>query len=308
MFPSYAGQHSHAVAFLCLRRGVSQLCAVPEEHRRFSLPTQRCFRVKEEVKTTGALFSAYAEVFLWIESLCAPGVPFLCLRRGVSDRYGRSAFVNCFSLPTQRCFYLRRRRSLGRQLFSAYAEVFQRGLRLARAASAFLCLRRGVSPGLASSLPIGAFSLPTQRCFLFASAEIFILRLFSAYAEVFPSSQPLSRFVSPFLCLRRGVSAAVNLNGDFISFSLPTQRCFCKDPPLCSSRSLFSAYAEVFPRRRARGVRRCTFLCLRRGVSVRCPHPPIQRDFSLPTQRCFPLPPFFLRFPKTFLCLRRGVS
>ena len=91
---------------------------------------------------------------------------------------------------------------------------------------------------------------------------------------------------------------------------------------------LFSAYAEVFPRRRARGVRRCTFLCLRRGVSVRCPHPPIQRDFSLPTQRCFWIPvgkglldtlfsayaevfPFYSqskRAPPPFLCLRRGVS
>ena len=152
---------------------------------------------------------------------------FLCLRRGVSHFRKVSAYIETFSLPTQRCFF-------GGRLADPDAE-------------AFLCLRRGVSHPQAPAARPCLFSLPTQRCFLFASAEIFILRLFSAYAEVFPSSQPLSRFVSPFLCLRRGVSAAVNLNGDFISFSLPTQRCFWMSRIPKKARSLFSAYAEVFP-------------------------------------------------------------
>ena len=53
------------------------------------------------------------------------------------------------------------------------------------------------------------------------------MRLFSAYAEVFPLSTVSGRTES--------------------NFSLPTQRCFrvraAKIPP----HSLFSAYAEVFP-------------------------------------------------------------
>ena len=111
-----------------------------------------------------------------------------------------------------------------------------------------------------------------------------------------------------FLCLRRGVSIIVYFCPLFCPFSLPTQRCFRNGlwPRACWS--LFSAYAEVFPR-----------LCLREVG---------QCSFSLPTQRCFRdrvrWDTVFALFsayaevfrpdlpqapdPQAFLCLRRGVS
>ena len=53
-----------SLAFLCLRRGVSD----PEIDRAgtviFSLPTQRCFHLRGRPAASLSLFSAYAEVFL----------------------------------------------------------------------------------------------------------------------------------------------------------------------------------------------------------------------------------------------------
>ena len=91
-------------AFLCLRRGVSEgdrNCRVP---RRFSLPTQRCFRLGPFLRVLKATF--------------------LCLRRGVSAQEGLSGGSPSFSLPTQRCFSVISSPDSSYVLFSAYAEVF----------------------------------------------------------------------------------------------------------------------------------------------------------------------------------------
>ena len=94
------------------------------------------------------------------------------------------------------------------------------------------------------------------------------MRLFSAYAEVFPSAAGLWLLWGAFLCLRRGVSDG-RFSGYFCGyFSLPTQRCFQADDLLKSELELFSAYAEVFLKKPS-GVRFSrAFLCLRRGVSL----------------------------------------
>ena len=70
----------------------------------------------------------------------------------------------------------------------------------------FLCLRRGVSYVKAQAQDILDFSLPTQRCFLSATAQLQQHPLFSAYAEVFLAIKSRQADVIPFLCLRRGVS------------------------------------------------------------------------------------------------------
>ena len=92
------------LAFLCLRRGVSRLAWEDDSKVSFSLPTQRCFLIRNPIQTAKLLFSAYAEVFPSCADRSSGGCPFLCLRRGVSDlrRWGPEG--GDFSLPTQRCF------------------------------------------------------------------------------------------------------------------------------------------------------------------------------------------------------------
>ena len=155
-----------------------------------------------------------------------------------------------------------------------------------------------------------AFSLPTQRCFPIRSPD---------------SASPFT-----FLCLRRGVSALLDVYREGTRlfsayaevfprgcsqrmaptcFSLPTQRCFCLSPMKSDQRYLFSAYAEVFPlnpRWRTEGP---AFLCLRRGVSFDIAFILLWKYcFSLPTQRCFLTGGELDSTTRTFLCLRRGVS
>ena len=152
----------------------------------FSLPTQRCFLFTRKVNERRRLFSAYAEVFLPRAQKRPVPHPFLCLRRGVSQA--------------------RIQRQLTPQLFSAYAEVFLRFQFSSVGSLAFLCLRRGVSEPDRSLHDDADFSLPTQRCFPDIKQLFLQPILFSAYAEMFPSTQSEQSDVWAFLCLHRGVS------------------------------------------------------------------------------------------------------
>ena len=131
------------------------------------------------------------------------------------------------------------------------------------------------------------FSLPTQRCFSRLKAGKPMSYLFSAYAEVFPIYRASAGRRSAFLCLRRGVSTMYRKNDSFGDFSLPTQRCFSSTRSARGAKTLFSAYAEVFPYTDLKAKVKEAFLCLRRGVSPSRPHGCGARRFSLPTQRCF---------------------
>ena len=73
---------------------------------------------------------------------------------------------------------------------------------------------------------MSAFSLPTQRCFSPPSRNSCGVSLFSAYAEVFPTTKIGQTDAGAFLCLRRGVSPAGACVFSVSLFSLPTQRCF----------------------------------------------------------------------------------
>ena len=84
VFPNPNGLFSQPHAFLCLRRGVSELGSILENLELFSLPTQRCFLFTRKVNERRRLFSAYAEVFLPRAQKRPVPHPFLCLRRGVS--------------------------------------------------------------------------------------------------------------------------------------------------------------------------------------------------------------------------------
>ena len=131
------------------------------------------------------LFSAYAEVFPLCHPVSSFFSPFLCLRRGVSSLLGESVLLECFSLPTQRCFLFTRKVNERRRLFSAYAEVFLMRRKAQRLNGSFLCLRRGVSDTRERRGLHLIFSLPTQRCFPREQPGRNARDLFSAYAEVF---------------------------------------------------------------------------------------------------------------------------
>ena len=74
-----------------------------------------------------------------------PPSSFLCLRSGVSGLTVLTYVLQCFSLPTQRCFRHFDSSVRPYLLFSAYAEVFPRHQAAFSPADPFLCLRRGVS-------------------------------------------------------------------------------------------------------------------------------------------------------------------
>ena len=174
-----------------------------------------------------------------------------------------------FSLPTQRCFRLCQGSQSPRLLFSAYAEVFPIRNDKQRKKRPFLCLRRGVSDSIIGSNRSADFSLPTQRCFSLRARLLSRVRLFSAYAEVFPDAITTAQTTAAFLCLRRGVSPPLHRPGCPGTFSLPTQRCFTLLGESAGLLGLFSAYAEVFPTASRLSERKAAFLCLRRGVSWR---------------------------------------
>ena len=154
-------------------------------------------------------------------------------------------------------------------LFSAYAEVFPATRSHRISWNPFLCLRRGVSVFMPGDVGDDGFSLPTQRCFHYL---------------LFRGEPNLT-----FLCLRRGVSECERQKFRLILFSLPTQRCFRKCFHVLNPPGLFSAYAEVFPDPASGGSPEDAFLCLRRGVSHWSTLRSGEENFSLPTQRCFPM-------------------
>ena len=234
---------------------------------------------------------------------------FLCLRRGVSASTVTIRAARPFSLPTQRCFYLKRHHPEKARLFSAYAEVFPGGGTRSKAEETFLCLRRGVSDldDFVRQLVVlfsayaevfldsgsGAAENAAFLCLRRGVSQARIQRqltpqLFSAYAEVFLRFQFSSVGSLAFLCLRRGVSEPDRSLHDDADFSLPTQRCFPPEKGKGAALDLFSAYAELFPVVSDALAALAAFLCLRRGVSIPA------RPFLVPGV--------------TFLCLRRGVS
>ena len=159
-----------------------------DERRKlaFSLPTQRCFLNRCDVRLVNSLFSAYAEVFPAEVPPPEGQITFLCLRRGV--------FISKMITISSNA------------LFSAYAEMFPLEGTTKHLYFACLCLRRGVSVIVIEIISSCYFSLPTQRCFPDIKQLFLQPILFSAYAEMFPSTQSEQSDVWAFLCLHRGVS------------------------------------------------------------------------------------------------------
>ena len=100
--------------------------------------------------------------------------------------------------------------------------------------------------------------------------------LFSAYAEVFPSSCQRRTNSSSLLRIRGGISDSVPIRGCGDGSSPHTRRYFRKPPGLMPKRSLFSAYAEVFPSPITTICRPLALLRIRGGISANpaAPAPP----------------------------------
>ena len=151
----------------------------------------------------------------------------------------------------------------------------------------FLRVRGGVSPSAQLSQSGTKFSPRTRRCFLHLKRHFSTLKVFSAYAEVFPkmTGYPMPR--GSFLRVRGGVSAWDVSAATRTRFSPRTRRCFSIFRTFKHSRKVFSAYAEVFPHSTARAFMPNCFLRVRGGVSIFEQSLYQFFEFSPRTRRCF---------------------
>ena len=127
-----------------------------------------------------------------------------------------------------------------------------------------------------------------------------VIRVFSAYAEVFLVKSVDVKLEPSFLRVRGGVSKSQFAYTNADGFSPRTRRCFRKSPSREDRGVVFSAYAEVFlliitPKKTER-----SFLRVRGGVSfVRLSTFP-RTKFSPRTRRCFLVKSLALSFAPVF--------
>ncbi len=94
-----------------------------------------------------------------------------------------------------------------------------------------------------------SFSPRTRRCFYDEDMAQKILDVFSAYAEVFLDALEDLDENGCFLRVRGGVSILSRSRRSCKPFSPRTRRCFYAKTLSPKGLTVFSAYAEVFPRR-----------------------------------------------------------
>ncbi len=173
------------------------------------------------------------------------------------------------------------------KVFSAYAEVFPLLGRLQEISRRFLRVRGGVSAARGAEKRQRRFSPRTRRCFSIYERDKVVEKVFSAYAEVFPILLNFFFLQRCFLRVRGGVSTAPRKTNVGARFSPRTRRCFSSRGTHPLSIRVFSAYAEVFPRRNWSNCCTKSFLRVRGGVSTSRPNMPRAVPFSPRTRRCF---------------------
>ncbi len=175
--------------------------------QKFSPRTRRCFRFQLGLLRLESVFSAYAEVFPLQINFPPFFKSFLRVRGGVSWTLTKKQLDIMFSPRTRRCFRPKRPLSLNRPVFSAYAEVFPEANPTPHRLRRFLRVRGGVSVFLRFHLQALRFSPRTRRCFCVGVRRCEGVRVFSAYAEVFPSTHSHGLGRRSFLRVRGGVSS-----------------------------------------------------------------------------------------------------
>ena len=104
-----------------------------------------------------------------------------------------------------------------------------------------------------SCLPL-RYSPRMRRCFLILSDSVSPSLVFSAHAEMFPSSHRGQDGEGGILRACGDVSAASNLFGTYRKYSPRMRRCFRMMEEKPPSLSVFSAYAEMFLQGRSRAL------------------------------------------------------
>ena len=154
-------------------------------------------------------------------------------------------------------------------LFSAHAEVFPIPPSVARGLSTLLRARGGISKDVRDGPMVDDSSPRTRRYFPFWCSQSPSTSLFSAHAEVFPSSATASP------------SAARS--------SPRTRRYFRRVTASTRSAVLFSAHAEVFPLGAGRRAPSVSLLRARGGISGPSCGGFFMRSSSPRTRRYFPV-------------------
>ena len=132
-------------------------------------------------------------------------------------------------------------------LFSAHAEVFPFIPKLLPAAVALLRARGGISV-IGMGKCMGLVSSPrTRRYFPPSRPSATAKTLFSAHAEVFPTSGTTPKIAKTLLRARGGISGAEVIDITENLSSPRTRRYFLCRPIQGRRLALFSAHAEVFP-------------------------------------------------------------
>ena len=210
--------------------------------------TRRYFRMFRAGSGCRSLFSAHAEVFPFRQGARRPWSPLLRARGGISISMFCSRSSLDSSPRTRRYFQRLSAGVLLFGLFSAHAEVFPYSPEVVGQAQALLRARGGISSTHENNLTPKVSSPRTRRYFHDEGHHCESGRLFSAHAEVFPIMAGTFGPSRSLLRARGGIS--MNVWAAWYDDSSPrTQRYF----PYVRCRApwgvLFSAHAEVFPRR-----------------------------------------------------------
>ena len=145
VFPIVSLSAGAACGFLRASGGVSSRPSSSSQSPEFSPRKRRCFPLCYMPYSTLFVFSAQAEVFLFLDTLDDHNFSFLRASGGVSISTVRSSRRTRFSPRKRRCFYRSRWNSDFKGVFSAQAEVFPFRVRYCHGYRRFLRASGGVS-------------------------------------------------------------------------------------------------------------------------------------------------------------------
>ena len=126
----------------------------------------------------------------------------------------------------QRLFLLPGLTVFSNHVYSAYAEVILNLLQYYLQHIRLLCVCRGYSSLYLKEFQVHEFTLRMQRLFRFRIFSYDREFVYSAYAEVIPTSTETQTLTDSLLCVCRGYSSIYLLTYCIIMFTLRMQRLF----------------------------------------------------------------------------------
>ena len=214
------------MTLLRIRGGISGTLSGTPTAEGSSPHTRRYFPKIVPISDMLVLFSAYAEVFPSSPSSVSGRKTLLRIRGGISIAEKITEWINGSSPHTRRYFQPWVVYRTNGKLFSAYAEVFPCARKGACPSKTLLRIRGGISNLHCSSLLEISSSPHTRRYFQVLRVLHGHLRLFSAYAEVFPSPVYHAAISTTLLRTRGGISSPAPAPFLFSSSSPHARRYF----------------------------------------------------------------------------------